>query len=124
MLEVFSAPSMMPVSVATISSDTALPRSGWFKVMRRIAPSCSFRMSGMVAPHEYDRHPEVPAEGGPRRMHGPGRRPSEIGLARFRISAVQVGNSRLGWLAALAPQGDGRESSVRFRGLDGAPDAF
>src|SRR6266851_7277580 len=36
------------------------------------------------------RHPEVPAEGGPRRMHGPGRRPSR--------------------LASLAPQGDGTES--------------
>jgi assimilatory nitrate reductase catalytic subunit len=35
------------------------------------------------------RHPEVPAEGGPRRMHGPGRRPSR--------------------LAGLAPQGDGEK---------------
>src|SRR6202030_4112946 len=37
------------------------------------------------------RHPEVAAAGGPRRMHGPGRRPSR--------------------LAALAPQGDGLEDA-------------
>jgi hypothetical protein len=29
------------------SSDTALPRSGWFKVIRRIGPSCLVRMSVM-----------------------------------------------------------------------------
>src|SRR5580704_10538870 len=44
-----------------------------------------------------DRHPEVPAVGGPRRMHGPGRRPSR--------------------LASLAPQGDGNEFIARLSAL-------
>ena len=48
---------------------------------------------------DLDRHPEVPAEGGPRRMRPdrPGRRPSR--------------------LAALAPQGDGRGSSKKEQTL-------
>jgi hypothetical protein len=40
----------MPVSSATIASDTALPRSGWFKVTRMIGPSCLVKMSGIPAP--------------------------------------------------------------------------
>jgi len=46
---------------------------------------------------KLDRHPEVPAEGGPRRMRPerPGRRPS-------RLPPIKSG---------VAPQGDGRESS-------------
>src|SRR5579872_3376019 len=45
-----SAPSMMAESCATISSDTALPRSGWLRVTRRIGPSCWVKMSDMLAP--------------------------------------------------------------------------
>ena len=44
----------------------------------------------IALPPNFDRHPEVPAEGGPRRMHGPGCHPSR--------------------LATLAPQDDGNES--------------
>ncbi|MFZ0526474.1 MAG: error-prone DNA polymerase [Xanthobacteraceae bacterium] len=44
----------------------------------------------IALPPNFDRHPEVPAEGGPRRMHGPRCHPSR--------------------LATLAPQGDGNES--------------
>src|SRR5580704_6073571 len=33
--------------------------------------------------------------------------PAKSGLPDFGLSSVQVGYSRLGWLASLAPQGDG-----------------
>jgi len=52
----------------------------------------------IALPPNFDRHPEVPAEGGPRRMRGTGCHPSR--------------------LAALAPQGDGNKSfTSRFATL-------
>src|SRR5580704_5085044 len=69
------------------------------------------------------RHPEVRAKGAPRRMYGRGARagtPAKSGLPDFGLSSVQVGYSRLGWLAALAPQGDGIEG-CRHAGRGATP---
>jgi hypothetical protein len=55
------------------------------------------------------RHPEVAAE---RPSKDTTEALTEIGFTRFRIFKIQVGNSRLGWLASLAPQGDGNISAT------------
>jgi hypothetical protein len=48
MSDVLPAPLMSRVSTRTLSSVTALPRSGALSVMRRIGPSCFTRISSAI----------------------------------------------------------------------------
>ena len=49
MSDVFGAPAISLVSSRTMSSVTALPRSGALSVMRRIGPSCFTRISSAMS---------------------------------------------------------------------------
>jgi hypothetical protein len=65
-----------------------------------------------------DRHPEVAVEGGPRRATArelprvSGRHPPISGLPEIGFKLRKSAKADLRWLAALAPQDDGRYLAV------------